>query len=193
MTELPRNNPDALSDIERAFISAATGRPLEYDVLAVDEEYEASFWQPYLGPIAFALWRLLRIWQPGVEDSADHRWPTISVIAKTIGIGDRFTILGRAATATRPAQRGVLQQLVDEGLLIYGKKGKGRGSRYWFVVRTYLPVLTPGQLKNAKEDNRIPAVLVKRHRQWLEQRELLDRWVNITAPTLIHPFGMRQW
>jgi hypothetical protein len=160
-----------------ASIKASPGLPLP------GRTYESLFWRPYLGGIAFVLWEVLLDYQPEVKAHPDGRWPTISVIEKTLGIGDRSTVLGRDATATRPERRGELDRLRDEGLVLYSSAGEEQSKRYWFSVIEQLPFLTPAQA------NRLPPVLRRRHLKWIKRQGLHDTWKSVAAPTLVRPFG----
>ncbi|MCI0731808.1 MAG: hypothetical protein L0332_34510 [Chloroflexi bacterium] len=167
------------------FTRVATGRePAELAGLAMGEVYASFFWRPRLGLLPFALWQVLRDLQPEAE--AAGRWPTISVIAKTMG-ATRAAILGRAATGRDPAQSGALDHLVGECLVVYQLIGAGNGQRYWFDVRPVLPILTPRQVQE------LDSVLARRHRRLLDSLGVLARWQAITAPTLARPFGERGW
>lgn len=177
----PKNTISEATTIEDWFqsasIKALPGLPLP------GRTYESLYWRPYLGGIAFSLWKVLLDCQPGVKAHPNGRWPTISVIEKTLGIGDRSTVLGRDATATRPERRGELDRLRDEGLVMYSTAGEGQGKRYWFSVIEQLPLLAPAQA------NKLPMVLRRRHLKWIKGQGLYDIWTAVAAPTLIRPFG----
>ena len=177
-----KNAPAEAATIEDWFrsasIKASPGLPLP------GRTYESLFWRPYLGGIAFVLWKVLVDYQPEVKAHPDGRWPTVSVLEKTLGVGDRYTILGREATKHRPAQVGELDRLRDEGMAHYATIGDGKGTRYWFSVIEQLPLLAPAQA------NRLPMVLRRRHIKWIKgQGGLYDTWKSVAAPTLIRPFG----
>jgi hypothetical protein len=151
--------------------------------------YESLFWRPYLGGVAFALWQVIRDYQrearpPGDATGAQSACTaTISAIEKTLGIGDRYTILGRRATATRPAQRGEIERLKEEGLLSYRIIGGGRGRRYRLIVLEDLPLLTPAQV------DRLPSILRGRHRRWIGRLGVANEWLAASSPTLLRPQG----
>lgn len=176
-----KNAPAEATTIEDWFqsasIKALPGLPLP------GRTYESLYWRPYLGGMAFVLWQVLVDHQPQVKVNPDGRWPTISVLEKTLGVGDRYTLLGREATKHRPAQVGALDRLRDEGLAIYSVIGEGKGSRYWFSVIEHLPLLAPAQA------NQLPMVLRRRHLKWITGQGLYDTWNSVAAPTLIRLLG----
>lgn len=143
-----------------------------------DQNYVELFWRPYLGAQPFALWSALRASLWFVEEKG--HWPPIGLLAEMMGQSDRYMILGRAATRTRPKQTGVLDALANQNLVNYWREPHGRQNRYAFQVRTSLPLLTPAQVKPFR------AIFKRTHLAYLERlRVNVDQWRGVTAKTLI--------
>lgn len=117
----------------------------------VDEAYLWLFWRPLLAASeaqVFDLWKILLTIQQQITAGQRDGWPGIGHLAQVLATGDRYTITGRAATKTRPAQRGLLVVLAEEGLITYTVTGEGtRAARYSFDVRPGLPMLAPRQVQ----------------------------------------------
>lgn len=152
-------------------------------LLTAEAVYVSLFWRPYLGVNAFALWNCMGAAQQLVQQGVYERWPTVNVLAKMTGVGDRYTILGRKGTASRPQQQGTLDVLVEENLVIGWLKGDGKGRRYTFEVQDKLPLLTPHQVKQ------LDTAVAKAHKKYLTQVGLLDRWSRLLRRTLVQPLG----
>lgn len=152
-------------------------------MLMASPEYTQLFWRPYLGASAFSLWCVMVSAQALVRQGVYERWPTVNVLAQMAGEGDRYTILGRAATKTRPAQVGTLDLLVEENMVIGWMHGEGRGRRYTFEVKDTLPLLTPRQAR------RLDTAVAKAHRRYLDKVGMLDSWQRLLHKTLVQPPG----
>lgn len=168
------------STLTQEFVAAMRGnQPL----LTAESDYIQQFWRPYLGASAFALWQVLAGVQGMINGRIYERWPTIEVLSSMVGEGDRYTILGRAATATRPAQVGALDKLVEENLVVGWLKGEGKGRRYTFEVQVEIPVLTPRQAKQ------LDTAVWKLHKRYLTRLGILSQWEKLLHKTLVHPPG----
>ena len=146
-------------------------------------EYVHMFWRPLLGAIAFDVWQTLMV----LEDAGiwgDSRWVSLTIVSQTLGVGDRYTLTGRAGSATRPAQKGALERLVEAYLIAYETKGSGNGLRYRFDIRRELPMLMPAQVAQ------LPRMVKGLHKKFEGKMSKRDRgqWEALTSPTLLHPF-----
>jgi hypothetical protein len=172
-------NPQTLT-LTNQFVQA-----MHDPLLSANREYATQFWRPYLGANAYALWDVMVSAQRLVQQGVYDRWPTVNVLAAMVGVGDRYTILGRAATRTRPAQQGTLDLLVEENLVVGWLRGDSpKGRRYTFEVQDRLPLLTPRQVK------RLDTAVVKAHRRYLDRVGLLDQWSRLLHKTLAQPPGV---
>lgn len=176
MTAPPPIHPwDTPTDLEAAFAAALNNRAVYLHPSSFS--YQQMFWQPYLGLIPFSLWRTLLACQEMLKPGRG-RWPSIDVISEMTGYGDRSTILGREATASRPRQDGALSVLVAE-LIVTATQG---AKHYAFEVRPHLPMLAPTQVKT------LPRSLQKLH-----QKQVIDKlpkrdasaWKAVRFPTLV--------
>ena len=94
---------------------------------------------------AYSLYLSLRAF---AECEARGVWPRTSVemVAKAMGQGDRYTILGREATKTRKKQDGLIVALAQSGIVLHQSWQEGtRLAGHVFDVLPHLPVLTPSQ------------------------------------------------
>lgn len=110
-----------------------------------ERTYEELFWRPYLGMAAYSLYISLRAF---AECEAQGVWPrtSIEMIVKSMGQGDRYTILGREATTSRKKQDGLIGALACSGLVLHQAWQEGtRSAGHVFDVLPHLPVLTPRQ------------------------------------------------
>jgi hypothetical protein len=140
--------------------------PLSYE--KPGDQYAELFWRPYLGNTAFALWSVLKALD--LDGDGYVETPvTIQELAALIGVGDRYTILGRNKTKSRSSQVGMLQRLGEAGLVNYSQKGPDKfHRRYVFWVLRDLPQLTPDQLqllKPAAQEFHMSFIGVKNMRQ----------------------------
>lgn len=172
-----KNSPTTLT---QEFVAAM--RPKTVTLMA-DPEYIEQFWRPYLGANAFGLWRVLVGVQGMMDNHIYERWPTIETLSAMVGEGDRYAILGRAATATRPAQVGTLDRLVEENLVVGWLKGEGKGRRYTFEVQIELPVLTP------RQSRQLDTAVAKLHKRYLIRTGIMSQWEKLLHKTLVHPPG----
>lgn len=114
--------------------------PTLLDLGASRSSYDALFWRPYLGANPFALYQSL------VAFAASGRQRvSVEMIARTMGQGDRYTILGRAASGKMPSQAGSAARLEAEGIVDHVRRRKGTMTAHAFHVLTVLPVLVPAQ------------------------------------------------
>lgn len=163
---------------DQAFIGVVHGDP-SYAQLQT-AHYAHKFWRPLLGLIPFSLWEILRSYNYFVlNHGAD--WPSVNTISATLGYGDRYTILGRNATKTRPEQRGAIDTLVDYGICIYDSVGEGRQKKYYFLVQEQLPILTPCQV------GQLPGVKQREHKHLLKRYKnfKIDGWETCTKSTFV--------
>jgi len=138
--------------------------------------YAVRFWQPYLGPLPFALWLTLRsfAWNAGRGG-----WPSIQTLADICANGNRHRILGRAARAGRKPITGALQVLENERIVWVKRTGEGRQTNYRFRVLANLPLLTPSQVQQ------LPANLQKAHDRFVRSCSVdHEEWNQLTLPTL---------
>jgi hypothetical protein len=94
---------------------------------------------------AYALYLSLRAF---AECEARGVWPRTSVemVVKSMGQGDRYTILGREATKTRKKQDGLMVALAQSSIVLHQAWQEGtRSAGHVFDVLPHLPVLTPSQ------------------------------------------------
>lgn len=128
--------------------------------------YAIQFWQPYLGPGAFALWQAIRSYA-----QAGDAWPSIASLADILANGDKQKLIGRAARN----QRGWLAILEEERLLWFKRKGQD----YIFRVLDRLPLLTPAQVAT------LPAKRRAAHDRFLAQAQIdRDEWQQLTLGSL---------
>ena len=102
--------------------------------------YEALFWRPYLGANPFALYQSLVAFAGSGRTAV-----SVEMIARTLGQGDRYTILGRAASGKMPSQAGAAARLEQEGIVDHVRRRKGTMTAHTFHVLLSLPVLVPAQ------------------------------------------------
>lgn len=172
---------DTPTDVVDAF-AAAYWRDTPIYLQPTSQHYQELFWKPYLGLVAFGLWRTLCVLQEPIQQDRRGRWPTVELISDMLGQGDRCAILGREATKTRPAQQGALPLLVAELLVTYETTGVGVKQRYTFQPRPRLPMLAPSQVKTLTSINR------KYHK-----KQVIDKmpqrsaaaWSAVRFPTLV--------
>jgi hypothetical protein len=113
--------------------------------------YIALFWRPFLGNVAYSLWDILRALDVDGDGQVDMPI-TIDEPALLMGIGDRYTILGRRKTKSRPAQIGALQRLDEAGLVHFKAKGPDKFHlKYTFSVAHRPAMLNEGQLESLKK------------------------------------------
>lgn len=122
--------------------------PLSYE--KPGDQYAELFWRPYLGNTAFALWSVLKALD--LDGDGFVEMPvTIQELAALVGVGDRYTLLGRRKTKSRPSQVGILQRLGEAGLVNFSQTGPDKYHlRYTFWVLRDLPQLTSDQLEFLK-------------------------------------------
>lgn len=142
--------------------------------------YALRFWRPLLGLVPFTLWEVLRSYGYFVSQGKGE-WPTIEMIADTLGQGSRATILGRAASGDRPAQDGAVQVLTSNRLITHWVRGDGRQTVHYFRVLDSLPVLAPVQVAQLSPRKQ------KEHDEFLKYFKgfNLEAWASIKAQTLI--------
>lgn len=167
-------------DLAQQLFANAEVRSVARTLPLADRDYLNLFWRPYVGAIPFSFYELLCSLDWYVEHKG--RWPSISLMTQMLGKGvDRHTILGRAATKKRPALEGALDILVRDHLVAFDTIGEGRGTRYNFVPKRNLPLLTPSQVRRAG-----PSPLRKAHLLWLQTHHVdIENWKKIKAPSLI--------
>jgi len=122
--------------------------------------YALQFWQPYLGPRAFALWLTLRSYAYRLQGG---RWPSIRSLADSCMGGHRQGIVGRGD------REGALGALEQEGLVRTTVRGSGKQRTYSFEVVESLPLLSPEQVA------RLPAPLQAAHERFLDRAVLRER------------------
>jgi hypothetical protein len=151
---------------------------LHASLAAAEEGYTWLFWRPYLTAVPFDLWRVLLAFQEETRRTREP-WPPITAVTEAMAIGDRYTILGRAATRTRPGQVGALTRLADEGLVLYAVRGEGKAHRYEFHARSSLPLLAPAQVATLSEP------LQRAHDDWVTRRGLSAEWRAVRVSSLL--------
>lgn len=169
--------------LERAFWSQIGDARLA-GVTPMERTYTDLFWRAYLGDAPYALWGVLcsLLWY---VEANDGRWPPIKTLAELMGQGaTRFTILGRKAFPSRPAQEGAIDVLQRENLIYYWTEGDTRHLHYYFSVETDLPLLTPNQAGQLTKATR------KLHQKYLAEVARIDpaRWGAIAEASLVLPF-----
>lgn len=109
-------------------------------------EYEALFWRPYLSLSVYTLYLSLQTFADCVSRGV---WETVSIemLARSMGQGDRYAILGRQASKGRSGQAGAVETLVAEGIVSHWRERKGTRTGHAFQVLARLPVLTPIQVE----------------------------------------------
>lgn len=145
--------------------------------------YALRFWRPYLGLVPFTLWETLRSYGYFVKEYKAE-WPTVATLADTIGQGDRYTLLGRVATASRPAQTGAIERLKKENVIKHVITGNGKQTHHYFAVVKRLPMLTPTQLSQLSQRKQ------KEHLNMLKKyyKEFdLDGWRDVQVSTFLKP------
>lgn len=107
-------------------------------------EYEALFWRPYLGMSVYTVYLSLQVFANCVSRGV---WETVNIemLARSMGQGDRYAILGRRASKGRTGQPGAVEALVAEDIVSHWRERKGTRTGHAFQVLTRLPVLTPAQ------------------------------------------------
>lgn len=118
--------------------------------------YSNLFWREYLGATVWSLYEALKT----AVTATAAGWmesPTISDLVSLMGQGDRYTILGRAATDSRPSQLGTLNALEDENIIVVRKTGVANHRKYHFGILMKLPILTPAQA------SQLPDPIQKKH------------------------------
>lgn len=165
---------------DEAYIGVVSGDPARANLETA--HYAHKFWRPLIGLAPFSLWEIMRsynyfVLQHGAE------WPSISLISETLGLGDRYTILGREATATRPAQQGAIDVLVEHGLCIYDVIKNGSKNKYVFLTQEHLPILTPYQV------SKLSSVKQKEHKKLLKRYKNFkyDAWEAHKGLTFVEP------
>lgn len=154
-------------------------------LLFPDPEYIRYYWRPYLEAPAYGLWDILLATQQQIRQGKLPGWPSVEAIALLVGQGDRYTILGRKATATRPAQPGTIHRLGEERIAVYTVIDEGTtAQRYVFEVQESLPMLTPAQVAT------LPSVIRRLHRKQLKAAKLLERWERLAEATQVRPLGV---
>ena len=143
--------------------------------------YASRFWRPYLGLVPFTLWEVLRSYGYFVSQGKVE-WPTIEMIADTLGQGSRSTILGRAASGDRPEQDGAIKVLIQHRLITHWTRGEDRQTVHYFRVLDSLPVLAPTQVRQLSPRKQ------KEHEEFLKLFKGFnyDVWANIKGETLIN-------
>mgnify|MGYP006909090090 CR=1 FL=1 len=132
----------------------------EWDIGQALTLYTQLFWKSYLG---VSVWSLYDTLKTAVVACAAG-WmepPTINELVALVGQGDRYTILGRAATETRPAQKGTLDTLERENIVVVSKTGPTNHRVYNFGILMQLPILTPFQV------DQLPKPIQKKHNHFL--------------------------
>jgi len=138
--------------------------------------YAIRFWQPYLGPLPFALWLTLRSFAFHADRDT---WPSIQTLADICANGNRHRILGRATRKGRAAQTGALQVLENERIVWVKRFGSGPTTSYRFRVLESLPLLTPQQVR------KLPRTLQEAHDRFVRQCSIdYEEWEQLTLPTL---------
>jgi hypothetical protein len=135
---------DSHSDRQATPKSTNTNQ-LSPDALAYHSIYAQRFWHCYLGVRAFALWGML------LTFSRQERPPTISLLSDLYGYGDRYTLLGRASRGAKAAQKGIITDLEEAGLVTTIRLGEGQRTSYRFNVVETVPLLTPEQVATLPE------------------------------------------
>lgn len=107
--------------------------------------YAQRFWRPILGIVPFTLWEVLRSYEFFYTAGHDP-FPTIEMLADSMGYGNRYTLLGRAASGARKEQEGAIDVLVRHRVCHHWTEGQGTAVIHYFNVLETLPVLTPSQL-----------------------------------------------
>lgn len=132
--------------------------------------YARLFWRPFLGNSAFALWDILKALDLD-QDGRVEIPVTIQELAALMGVGDRYTILGRNATKSRKAQAGVLDQLVAAGLVSYTTEGPDPyHQRFHFLVTHRPPILTEDQVETLNKKAQ------DFHRNFIGEQNLTRYW-----------------
>lgn len=115
--------------------------------------YCQRFWRPFLGGMAYDLWLILRDYAQEAEKTKES--PSIELLVDTLGHGSRHTILGRKKSGNHPAQKGLLSQLAEVGIIHHDRVEWGGAVRHVFHVIDQLPLLTESQvltLSGRKQD-----------------------------------------
>lgn len=138
--------------------------------------YAQRFWRPYLGLIPFSLWELLGSYYFFVR-TTNSEWPTIEMLADSLGYGNRYTIFGRAEAKGRKAQEGAIEVLIRERIAYYWTVGKERRVAYKFRVRDNLMMLTPYQVRQLSPRKQVEHAEYIRYFKDFE----VEDWEKITA------------
>lgn len=139
---------------------------------AMQRDYNAAFWCPYLGAAAYRLWETLAFMgmnpQPGDL--------SLEAVALTAGF-NRRTLFGQQVGQGAPLRRLLAERLVAR----HWTSGQGKLARHAFDVVAALPILTPAQA--AALDGRIRA----RHEWFLGSIAgfPLPAWRHVTRPSLV--------
>jgi len=141
--------------------------------------YALQFWQPLVGPTAFALWLTLRSFPAAWAEHVKPDWPSIQTMADICARHDRHKILGRAPWSNHARTVGALETLEQHRIVWPRRYGTNRQTYYVFKVLNTLPLLTPTQIAT------LTPRLQARHARQLERAKVnYDEWQQLTLPTL---------
>jgi hypothetical protein len=155
--------------------------PMKRGFLQVPK-YVEYFWQPYLGPIAYATYRFLRCLDK--QNEGWGQWHRVSIrrIAETCANGNRQAISGvqrKRGDGTTYHQKGTLDTLSEVGIIRIKRLGPTR-ARCLISCLNSLPLLTPVQVAS------LPDTLQWYHAEELRAAKLAqEEWEQIEPESLV--------
>jgi hypothetical protein len=166
------------AEVLRAIINS--GKP---DYLNLGDRagaYSVLFWRPFLGAPAHALYVTLLALAESAAALTDGQI-NVEMMARMMGQGNRYTILGREASGKRPLQVGVVDVLEACGIVRHWRRRSGRERRHAFDVLPTLPLLTPSQAAT------LPNPLAVLHDRYLGALPgiRVQEWREIETPSFI--------
>lgn len=173
--------PDELPDRPNNWLKFYEFDPMKRGFLQVPK-YVERYWQPYLGPVAYATYRFLRTLDRQNDGWGPWRKVSISRIADTVARGNRQAISGvqrRQANDTPYHQPGALDRLSEAGIVRIKKVGKTR-ARCHISCLNSLPLLTPVQVAELSD------LLQWYHSEELKEARLeQEEWEQIKPDSLV--------
>ena len=148
--------------------------------------YYELFWQPILGHVAYAYWRLMQVLYWSNPSANFTRWVRLDIQDGAAHLG-----VSRDLVRGKPAQGlgGALQTLSEQGVAEVERHAAGRASLYTARFRRTLPILSADQVAQLTQSQQ------QQHLDWLLAAGYdLTAWQALSQeyPTFALPTGWEE-